>query len=155
MTKLVGETGWGRSTLRRMKTGLGECILRVTQPNDKCSQNWASNPVELQILLHEPGSSNVTRHLRMRLMTGFILFWGHQIPCFSMTFFMTFLNFPRPWVQLSVSKIQKPFLVLRVFFDLIQFNRHKLWRPPKCMLFTLFNYSSLSVHCPCLVICSN
>ena len=150
MTKLVGETGWGRSTLRRMKTGLGECILRVTQPNDKCSQNWASNPVELQILLHEPGSSNVTRHLRMRVMTGFILFWGHQIPCFSMTFCMTFLNFPRPLVLLSVSKNSKPFPCFRVFFDLKQFNRHKLWYSPKCVLFTFTSLLSICIlSMPC------
>ena len=33
---------------------------------------------------------------------------------------------------------------LGVFFDLKQFNRHKLWCPPKCVPFALFNYSSLS-----------
>ena len=27
-----------------MKTGLGECILRVTRPNGECSQNLVSNP---------------------------------------------------------------------------------------------------------------
>ena len=35
---------------------------------------------------------------------------------------------------------------LGVVFDLKQFNRHKLWCPPKCVPFTLFNYSSL----PCI-----
>ena len=35
-------------------------------------------------------------------------------------------------------------LVLGFFFDLKQFNRHKLWYPPKCVPFALFNYSSLS-----------
>ena len=33
---------------------------------------------------------------------------------------------------------------LGVFFDLKQFNRHKLWCPPKRVPFALFNYSSLS-----------
>ena len=37
---------------------------------------------------------------------------------------------------------------LGVVFDLKQFNRHKLWCPPKCVPFTLFNYSSL----PCIVL---
>ena len=32
----------------------------------------------------------------------------------------------------------------RVFFDLQQFNRHKLWCPPQCMPFALLNYSFLS-----------
>ena len=35
-----------------------------------------------------------------------------------MTFCMTFSSFPRPWVQLSVSKTQKPFLVLEYFLTL-------------------------------------
>ena len=52
-------------------------------------------------------------------------------------------------------KNSKTFPCFRVFFDLKQFNRHKLWCPPKCVPFTLFNHSFLSVHCPCLVICSN
>ena len=50
------------------------------------------------------------------------------------------------------------FPCFRVFFDLKQFNRHKLWCPPKCMRLALFNYSSLYyciLHCPCLIICSN
>ena len=50
------------------------------------------------------------------------------------------------------------FLCFRVFFDFKQFNRHKLWCPPKCMPLALFNYSSLYyciLHCPCLIICSN
>ena len=102
------------------------------------------------ILLHQPGSSNVTRHLRMRLMTGFILFWGHQIPCFFMTFCMTFLNFPRPWVQLSVSKNSKSFPCFRVFFDLKQFNRHKLWYSPKYVLFTFTSLLSICIlSMPC------
>ena len=31
-----------------------------------------------------------------------------------------------------------------VFFDHKKFNRHKLWCPPECVSFALFNYSSLS-----------
>ena len=38
----------------------------------------------------------------------------------------------------------KTFPCFRAFFDLNQFNRHKLWHPPKCVLFALFNDSSLS-----------
>ena len=30
-----------------------------------------------------------------------------------------------------------------IFLDLKQFNRHKLWCPPKCLPFVLFNHSSL------------
>ena len=33
---------------------------------------------------------------------------------------------------------------LDVFFDLKQFNRHKLRCPPKCVLFGLYDYSFLS-----------
>ena len=33
---------------------------------------------------------------------------------------------------------------LWVFFDFKQFNRHKVWCPPKYVPFVLFNYSSLS-----------
>ena len=50
------------------------------------------------------------------------------------------------------------FPCFRVFFDFKQFNRHKLWCPPKCMPLALFNYSSLYyciLHCPCLIIGSN
>ena len=36
------------------------------------------------------------------------------------------------------------FTCFSIFFDLKQFNRNKLWYPPKCVPFTLFNYSSLS-----------
>ena len=60
-----------------------------------------------------------------------------------MTFSMTFSSLSKPQVQLSVSKIQKSLLVLQHFFDLKQFNRHKLWHSPKCAPFMLLNYSSL------------
>jgi len=36
------------------------------------------------------------------------------------------------------------FTCFSIFFDLKQFNRNKLWYPPKCVPFALFNYSSLS-----------
>ena len=36
------------------------------------------------------------------------------------------------------------FTCFSIFFDLKQLNRNKLWYPPNCMSFTLFNYSSLS-----------
>ena len=38
----------------------------------------------------------------------------------------------------------KTFTCFRAFFDLKQFNRHKVCRSPKCVSFTLLNYSSLS-----------
>ena len=47
------------------------------------------------------------------------------------------------------------FPCFRVLFYLKQFNRHKLWYPPKCVPFgRLFNYSSLHyciLHCPSAV----
>ena len=36
------------------------------------------------------------------------------------------------------------FPFFRVFLDLKQFNRHKLWCPPKCVPFALFNHFSVS-----------
>ena len=48
---------------------------------------------------------------------------------------------------LSLLKFFKTFLVLGHFFDMKQFNSHKLWCPPKCVPLTLFNitmYSSRS-----------
>ena len=62
-----------------------------------------------------------------------------------MTFSMTFSSFPRPQVQLLL-QFRKfiNFLCFRVFFHLKQFNRLKLWCPPLCMPFALFNYSFLS-----------
>ena len=38
----------------------------------------------------------------------------------------------------------KTSLVLPYFFYLKQFNKNKLWYPPKCVPFALFNFSSLS-----------
>ena len=38
----------------------------------------------------------------------------------------------------------KTFTCFGAFFNPNQFNRHKLWRSPKCVPFTLLNYSSLS-----------
>ena len=36
------------------------------------------------------------------------------------------------------------FTCFSIFFYLKQFNRNKLWYPPKCVPFALFNYPSLS-----------
>ena len=38
----------------------------------------------------------------------------------------------------------KHFPCFRVFLDLKEFNRHKLWCSQKCVAFALFNYSSSS-----------
>ena len=43
-----------------------------------------------------------------------------------------------------IFEIFKTLLVLAYIFYLEQFNRNKLWYPPKCVPFALFNYSSLS-----------
>ena len=61
----------------------------------------------------------------------------HDLFKFSMKLglVVTFKNFPS-------------FPSLGVFFDLTQFNRHKLWCSPKCVPCTLLNYSSL----PCIVL---
>ena len=57
----------------------------------------------------------------------------HDLYKFSMTLglVVTFKNF-------------HSFPSLGVFFDLKQFNIHRLWCLPKCIPFALFNYSSLS-----------
>ena len=65
---------------------------------------------------------------------GFVLFKALQIP----------------WISMPFLTFQDLFL-LRVFLDLKQFIRHKLWCPPKCVPFALFNHFSLS-YSPCLVI---
>ena len=66
-------------------------------------------------------------------ITGFVLFWVLQIPWlvfFDLGFSCHFL------------KIFRTLLVLAYFLK--QLNRNKLWYPPNCMSFTLFNCSSLS-----------
>ena len=86
--------------------------------------------------------------------SGFVLVWALQIPWLFPWPFQVFHNF-----SLAVTfKNFQNFPCFRVFFDFKQFNRHKLWCPPKCMPLALFNYSSLYyciLHCPCLIICSN
>ena len=74
----------------------------------------------------------------------------------SMTFSMTFSSFPWPFgLDLAVTcENFKNFPCFRVFFYLKQFNRHKLWCPPKCGPLALFNHSSLHyciLHCPSAV----
>ena len=70
---------------------------------------------------------------------------------------MTFHDFVWPFQVFQENefsfKNSKTFSCFSPFFDLKQFNRHKLCAP-KCVTFTLFNYPSLSVHCLCLVICN-
>ena len=65
----------------------------------------------------------------------------------SVTFFGLFhglFEFSKTFGLAGTFKTLKNFPFLRVFLDLKQFNRHKLWCPPKCTSFALFNYSSLS-----------
>ena len=61
-------------------------------------------------------------------------------------FFHDLFSFPWPYAWLSFSKISKPyrctcFSIHLYFFYFTQFNRNKLWYPPKCMPFALFNNS--------------
>ena len=65
----------------------------------------------------------------------------------SMTFHNLFKFFMKLGLVVTFKNFHN-FPSLGVFFDLKQFNRHKLWCPPKCVPFTLFNYSSL----PCIVL---
>ena len=78
-------------------------------------------------------------------MAGFVLFWALQIIWLPMTFSMTFSSFKTLGLAVMISfKNSNPKLVLERFSYLKQFNRLKLWSSPKCMPFTLLNYSSLS-----------
>ena len=65
---------------------------------------------------------------------SFELLKFHDFPCL----------FPLPsqiFKDLRFSfKNSKPLLVYEHFFDLKQFNRHKLWRSPKCVTFKLLNH---------------
>ena len=60
-----------------------------------------------------------------------------------MTFHDLFKFSMKPGLVVTLKNFHN-FPSLGVFFDLKQFNRHKLWCPPKCVPFALFNYSSLS-----------
>ena len=60
------------------------------------------------------------------------------------TTFHDFFKFSKTLGLVVTFKKFKNFPCFRVVFDLKQFNRHKLWFPPKCMPFAQFNYSSLS-----------
>ena len=89
-------------------------------------------------MLMEQESANF-RHLKQGLYS-FELFKFHDFPWL----------FPWPLqvfhdLRFSCHFQKLPqFPSLGVFFDLKQFNRHRLWCLPKCMPFALFNYSSLS-----------
>ena len=60
-------------------------------------------------------------------------------------FFSVFFSFPWPYVTISFKTI----LVLRYFFYLTQFNRHKLWCSTKCRSCCLITclYATLSLLC--------
>ena len=61
--------------------------------------------------------------------SGFFCFFSvSNRRTFHNFFFITFSSFPWPYVTKSFKTI----LVLRDFFYLTQFNRHKLWCSPKC-----------------------
>ena len=56
-------------------------------------------------------------------------------------FFHDLFKFSRFSCQFQKFKI---FTCFRAFFDFKKLNRHKIWRSPKCMPFTLLKYSSPS-----------
>ena len=56
----------------------------------------------------------------------FLLFDDHRFSCHFLKFWKLFVT------------------CFSIFLALKQFNRNKLWYPPKCAPFALFNYSSLS-----------
>ena len=68
---------------------------------------------------------------------GFVLFLAPQILWLSLAFSMTL-----GWA-VTFENFQN-FPLFSLFFDLKQFNKNKLRYPPKCVLFALFNYSSLT-----------
>ena len=79
--------------------------------------------------------------------SGFFCFFSvSNRRTFHNFFFITSSSFPWPYVTKSFKTI----LVLRDFFYLTQFNRHKLWCSPKCR-------SSCLITClyACFAICSN
>ena len=67
----------------------------------------------------------------------------------SMTFHDLFKFFMKLGLVVTFKNFHN-FPSLGVFFDLKQFNRHKLWCPPKCVPLLLS-----TLHCPCFVICSH
>ena len=69
---------------------------------------------------------------RRWLGARFVLFWVLQIPWL----------FPRPLVYQF--ELFQNFTCFSTSSDIKQFNRNKLWYPPKCVPFALFNFSSLS-----------
>ena len=68
---------------------------------------------------------------------GFVLFLAPQILWLSLAFAMTL-----GWA-VTFENFQN-FPLFSLFFDLKQFNKNKFCYPPKCVLFALFNYSSLT-----------
>ena len=89
-------------------------------------------------------SSKVPEFLHMALQGSysFELFKFHYFPWLFPWPFQVFQDLR---ISCQFQKF-KTFTCFRAFFDLKKFNRHKLWRSPKCLLFTLLNYSSLSYN---------
>ena len=75
--------------------------------------------------------------------TGFLLLNLHALFKFH-DFFHDLFKFSKTLRLIVTLKNVHSFPCLGVFFDLKQFNRLKLWCPPKSVLFALCNYSSLS-----------
>ena len=75
--------------------------------------------------------------------TGFLLLNLHALFKFH-DFFHDLFKFSKTLRLIVTLKNVDSFPCLGVFFDLKQFNRLKLWWPPKSVLFALCNYSSSS-----------
>ena len=65
------------------------------------------------------------------------ILWALQVPWLSLAFSMTL-----GWAV--TFKHFQTFPLFSIFFDLKQFNKNRHWYPAKCVLFALFNYSSLN-----------
>ena len=62
----------------------------------------------------------------------------------SQDFFHDLFRFFKTLGLVVSFKTLQNFPYFGVFFDHKKFNRHKLWCPPECVSFVLFNYSSIS-----------
>ena len=104
-----------------------------------------------------------TRKIRYKMKRGRELSWiySQQIGQNgrrrkALTFPLSLIPIPAPLPQYDLFQFSmtlssavifenfQHFTCFSIFFYLKQFNRNKLWYPPKCVPFALFNYPSLS-----------
>ena len=77
----------------------------------------------------------------LKSLTGFVLCWVLQIQRLFPRPFLVFHDLIR--FSCHFRKFSKLNMFQHIFY-LKQINRNKLWYPTKCVLFALFNYSTLS-----------